>query len=109
MEKYFSSELKIPEDKIFITNIRKGSIVFDVVFKTLDFTDISNIKINIKEKLHNFINSHPEILSIHQKNIMGGCKLCLDMLDSRGNQSPNNWEKKRSKRGGIDYNPLDNN
>ena len=25
---------------------------------------------------------------------MGGCKLCLDMLDSRGNQSPNNWEKK---------------
>ena len=31
----FSSELKIPEDKIFITNIRKGSIVFDVVFKTL--------------------------------------------------------------------------
>ncbi len=49
MEKYFSSELKIPEDKIFITNIRKGSIVFDVVFKTLDFTDISNIKINIKK------------------------------------------------------------
>lgn len=45
----FSSELKIPEDKIFITNIRKGSIVFDVVFKTLDFTDISNIKINIKK------------------------------------------------------------
>ena len=105
----FSSELKIPEDKIFITNIRKGTIKFDVVFKTFDFTDLSNTEININEKLENFIDYHPEILSIHQKNIMGACKLSLDMLDSRGNQSPNNWAKKGSKRGGIDYNPPDNN
>ena len=108
----FSSELKIPEDKIFITNIRKGSIVFDVVFKALPFKDMIdsvNTNININEKIENFINSHPEILSIYQKNIMGACKLTLDMLDSRGNQSPNNWAKKGSKRAGIEYHPPDNN
>lgn len=108
----FSSELKIPEDKIFITNIRKGSIVFDVVFKTLPFKDMIdsvNTKININEKIENFIDSHPEILSIYQKNIMGACKLTLDMLDSRGNQSPNKWAKKGSKRAGIEYHPPDNN
>ena len=109
---FFSLELKIPEDKIFITNIREGSIIFDVIFKTYDFTDIDNSesgKVRFNERMENFINSHSEILSIHQRNIMGACKLSLDMLDSRGNQYPGNWAKEGSERGSYPYHPPDDN
>ena len=49
--------MKIPEDKIFITNIRKGSITFDVVFKIYDFINKTDRKVNFDEKIGNLIDS----------------------------------------------------
>lgn len=107
--KILSSELNIPEDKIYITNVREGSIVFDVIFKTKDFTDLGKTDISFNTKIEDLTNSHPEIISIYERNIMGGCKLTLDMLDSRGNQAPGFWAKPPCKRGNIIYNPPDDN
>ena len=58
--------------------------------------------------MEKFANSHPKILSIFVKNILGACKLTIDMLDSRGNQTQNGWAKPGEKRGGREYFPPDN-
>ena len=59
--------------------------------------------------MENLTELKKEIIEIKEKNIMGACRLTLDMLDKRGNRSPDKWAKKGSKRGNIEYNPPDNN
>ena len=107
-----SKESNISEDLIVITNLREGSIKFDVIFKTPDFTNSltqkNGNKIEINEIMKNISKNNPEILEIHQKKIIDGCKLSLNMLDSRGNQYPGNWAGKGETRGGYEYFPPDN-
>ena len=71
----------------------------DAIFKRLDLTDIDGNQLNIDERMKNFANSNPQIISIFKKNILGACKLTVDMLDSRGNRGPNNWAKPGERRG----------
>ena len=104
-----SNYLRVPKDDIFITNLRGGSIKIDTIFKKLDFLDIDGNQLNIDERMKNFANSHPKILSIFKKNILGACKLTFNMLDERGNRGPNNWAKPGEKRGRKEYFPPDNN
>ena len=101
--------VSVPKKDIFITNIREGSVKMDVIFKNLDFKDIKGKYLNLDERMENFANSHPQVLSIFVKNILGACKLTLDMLDSRGNQLSGGWAKPGEKRGGIEYFPPDSN
>ena len=54
-----------------------------------------------------FSNSHPKILRIYVKKILGACK--LNILDKRGNQFPTGWSKPPQKRGGLEYFPSDSN
>jgi hypothetical protein len=75
-------------------------IIFDFISKSNEFD------INKMEKLTEL---EEKIIEIREKNIMGACKLTLDMLDKRGNRAPDGWAKKGSKRGNIIYNPPDNN
>ena len=103
-----SNYLRVPKNDIYITNLRGGSIKMDAIFKRLDLTDIDGNQLNIDERLKNFANSNPQIISIFKKNILGACKLTVDMLDSRGNRGPNNWAKPGERRGGIEYFPPDN-
>ena len=93
-----SKELDIPINEIIITNIREGSITFDVIIK-------SNFNRNKMEKMA----ENNKIIEIREKNIMGACRLTPDMLDKRGNRAPNEWAKIGEKRGNIIYNPPDNN
>ena len=99
----------IPKNEIYITNLRKGSVKMDVIFKNIKFKDKNGLDINIFEEMKKFANSNPKIKSIYVKNILGACKLTLDMLDSRGNRKQNEWAPPGEKRGGREYFPPDNN
>ena len=98
--KILSKNLDIPENEIIITNIREGSLIFDFITKSKEID---------KNKMEKLAELEEKIKEIKEKNIMGACKLTLDMLDKRGNRAPDGWAKKGSKRGNIIYNPPDNN
>lgn len=104
-----SNYVLVPKNNVFIANIRKGSIKMDVIFTYLDSKDIKGKELNIEERMKNFSNFHPQILRIYEKNILGACKLTLDMLDKRGNRLPTEWAKPGEKRGGVTYFPPDHN
>ena len=104
-----SNYVRVPKDDIYITNIRNGSITMDAIFKKIDLKDLDGIELNIDEKMKNFANSNPKIISIFKKNILGACKLTLNMLDDAGNRDPKNWAKPGEKRGGLEYFPPDSN
>ena len=104
-----SNFVKVPKDDIFITNIRNGSITMDVIFKRTEIKDKLGFKINIDEGMKKFANTNEKVISVYSKNILGCCKLTLDMLDPRGNQSPDGWAAPGSKRGGLEYYPPDSN
>ena len=104
-----SNYVGVSKDKIYISNIRNGSITMDAIFKKDFNIDINGKNIDIDEKMKNFANSNPKIKSIFKKNILGACKLTLDMLDERGNRDPKDWAKPGEKRGGKEYFPPDEN
>lgn len=104
-----SNYVLVPKNNIYITNIREGSLTFDTIFKNLGSKDIKGQFLNIDERMQNFANLEPKILKIFVKNILGACKLTLNMLDKRGNQKPNGWAKPGEKRGGLEYFPPDKN
>ena len=103
LKKKLSMEYNIPEDKIIIICPEKGSYKVTVIFMSDEFNNNFN-----KE---NFINSCTQeefrelcnLKDIQKGVIMDGVKLNLSMLDSRGNQSPNNYGG--GKRGGEEYFP----
>ena len=103
-----SNYSNIPKNEIFITNLRKGSVTMDVIFKKTEFKNKNGSDINIAEIMKQFANTNPKILNIIKKNILGACKLSLDMLDSRGNQLANGWARPGERRGGREYFPPDN-
>ena len=92
-KRIISNYLTIPEKDIFLTNLRKGSLEMDCILKRIDIKEIKGKNINIDEKMKILANSHSEIIQIFKKNILGGCKLTLDMLDEKGNQHPGGWAK----------------
>jgi len=104
-----SNYVEVPKDDIFISNIRSGSIKMDVIFKRTEIEDKNGKTIDIDERMKKFSNTHPKIISVFVKNILGACKLSLDMLDPRGNRLPNEWAQQGSKRGGVNYNPPGDN
>ena len=104
-----SKYILVHKENIYIANIREGSITFDAIFKNIGSKDIKGQDLDLDERMKNFANSEPRILSIFLKNILGACKLTLNMLDNRGNQTADGWAKPGSKRGGVEYFPPDNN
>ena len=100
-----SNYLQVPKKDIYITNLRHGSIKFDAMLKRENLFDIYGNQLNIDEKMKNFANTNPKIISIFKKNILGACKLTLDMLDEKGNRNPNDWAKPGCIRGGKPYYP----
>ena len=88
LKKKLSLVYNIPENKIIITNPRKGSYEVQVIFETDNFND-KNFDINTfngkfsKEEDFNELKSLKEI---HTSLIMEGCKLTPNMLDPRGNR-----------------------
>ena len=105
LKKKLSLVYNIPENKIIITNPRKGSYEVQVIFETDNFND-KNFDINTfngkfsEEKDFNELKSLKEI---HTSLIMEGCKLTPNMLDPRGNRE-SGWGV-NEKRGGFDYFP----
>lgn len=104
-----SNYVRVPKEDIYITNLRNGSITMDTIFKKIEFKDLDGMKLDIDEKMKNFANSNPKIISIFKKNILGACKLTLNMLDEEGNRDPKDWAKPGERRGGLEYFPPDSN
>jgi len=104
LKKKLSLEYNIPENKIIITNPQKGSYSIQVIFETDSFNDkkvdINTFKGKCSEEEFKELKSLKEI---HTSLIMEGCKLNLNMLDSRGNRE-SGWGV-NEKRGGFDYYP----
>jgi hypothetical protein len=97
----FSKKTGFSEKNITLSNIREGSLCFDVFIQNEDENKIS-------EKVEEFSKSD-NIEYIREKNILEACKLSQDMLDERGNRDPSEWPKPPQKRGGMPYNPPTNN
>ena len=104
-----SKFVDIPKKYIFITNLREGTITFDTIFSHIDLNELHKNELEINERMKEFANSDPRILSIFEKNILGACKLTLDMLDSRGDQFHGKWAERPAYRGGMEYFPPDKN
>ena len=106
-----SEYTEIDKNDIYITNIRKNQKIMDTIFKKEKNKNGQNI--NISEKMRNLANcddKRVKIKSIYEKNILGICKLSLDMLDNRGNRNPpDSWPPNPEKRGKFTYFPPDNN
>ena len=104
LKKKLSLEYNISEQNIIITNPQKGSYQVSVIFMEEGFN--TNIDINeLKEKCKNDreFKEISYLKQIHKTLIMEGCKLSINMLDSRGNKK-RGWSTGQ-KRGGFDYYP----
>ena len=97
----FSKKTGFSEKNIFLSNIREGSLCFDILIKNEDEKKIS-------EKMEEFSKSD-NIECIYEKNIIDSCKLSPDMLDERGNRDPSEWPVTEQTRGGMPYIPPDKN
>ena len=102
-----SKYVQLPKDQIYITNIRNIPLKMDVIYKRTKLKDVNGAEIKLDDKMMEFANTHPEIISIFKKNILEACKLTLNMLDNRGNRKPDEWPKS-GVRGGMQYFPPDN-
>ena len=54
-----SNYSNIPKNEIFITNLRKGSVTMDVIFKKTEFKNKNGSDINIAEIMKQFANTNP--------------------------------------------------
>ena len=100
LKKKLSLEYNIPEQKIIITNPQKGSYQVSVIFMEEGFN--TNIDVNeLREKCKNDkeFKEISYLKQIHKTLIMEGCKLSINMLDSRGNKK-RGWSTGQ-KRGGF--------
>ena len=92
LKKKLSIEYKVPEDKIIITCPQKGSYSIQVIFLSEEF----NNAIDPEQFKKSCINQEDfkelcYIKEIQKKVIMEGVKLSKNMLDYRGNQTPNGY------------------
>ena len=103
LRKKLSLDYNIPEDKIIITCPQKGSYKVQVIFISEDF-DLN------PEQFKNSCTNDEEfkelcyLKEIQKKVIMEGVKLAPNMLDYRGNQTPDGYGRGQ-KRGTYDYIP----
>ena len=103
LRKKLSLDYNIPEDKIIITCPQKGSYKVYVIFISEDF-DLN------PEQFKNSCTNDEEfkelcyLKEIQKKVIMEGVKLAPNMLDYRGNQTPDGYGRGQ-KRGTYDYIP----
>jgi hypothetical protein len=102
-----SKYVQLSKDQIYITNLRNVPLKMDVIYKRTKLKDVNGAEIKLDDKMMEFANTHPEIISIFKKNILEACKLTLNMLDNRGNRKPDEWPK-NGVRGGMEYFPPDN-
>lgn len=102
-----SKYAKLPKEQIYATNVRNIPLKMDVIFKRKKLKDVNGADINLDERMMQFANTHPEVISIYKKNVLEACKLTLNMLDNRGNRRPDEWPKSGI-RGGQPYFPPDN-
>ena len=104
LKKKLSLEYNIPEQKIIITNPQKGSYQVSVIFMDEGFnTSIDANGLKDKFKNDKDFKEISYLKQIHKTLIMEGCKLSINMLDSRGNKK-SGWSNGQ-KRGGFDYYP----
>ena len=92
LKKKLSLEYKVPEDKIIITCPQKGSYLVQVIFLSEEFNNV----VDPEQFRKSCINQEDfkelsYLKDIQKKVIMEGVKLSKDMLDYRGNQTPNGY------------------
>ena len=94
-----SEKMNIPIEDIIITNLRKGSINFDIFIQNQD-NNFQKLTDNLKEvaKLNN-----ANVKNVKVKNLMQAATITPDMFDKKGNRS-SGWGV-GEKRGGHDYIP----
>ena len=103
LKEKLSKDYNIPKNKIIVTFPQKGSVLVQVIFQSDEFNNL-----NINEFLSKFKNdsNYPELnklKTIHTDIVLGGCKLSLSQLDSRGNRV-DGWGI-NEKRGNKPYDP----
>ena len=96
-----SKKLGVSPDDIIITNLRKGSLEADILLKTN--SNFNNLVSSLNE-IASYQNL--KIKEIKQSSILNGIVLSPDMFDSRGNQGPNNYERKGLRGGKIYKGPI---
>ena len=94
-----SEKLGVPISDIIITNLRKGSVNFDIFIQNHD-NNFQKLTDNIKEvaKLNN-----ANVTNVKVKNLMQAATITPDMFDKKGNRS-SGWGV-NEKRGGHPYIP----
>ena len=94
-----SEKLGVPISDIIITNLRKGSVNFDIFIQNHD-NNFQKLTDNIKEvaKLNN-----ANVTNVKVKNLMQAATITPDMFDKKGNRS-SGWGI-NEKRGGHPYIP----
>jgi hypothetical protein len=95
-----SKKLGVNPEDIIITNLRKGSLDADIFLKQNEtFERLASI-LDVLSK------ESPKIKQIKTASILNGIVLSPDMFDKRGNQNPNNYEKKGLRGGKIYKGPI---
>ena len=94
-----SEKLNVPISDIIITNLRKGSVNFDIFIQNHD-DNFQKLIDNLKEvaKLNN-----AKLTNVKVKNLMQAATITPDMFDKKGNRS-SGWGV-NEKRGGHPYIP----
>lgn len=102
--KKISSKCGVPENEILVTYPQKGSYIVHVIFLSEQFDNLN------PEQLKNLIKGDKDfkeisyLKKIQKKVIMDGVKLTRNMLDYRGNKTPDGYPIGQ-KRGAYDYIP----
>ena len=82
-----AKQLNVSPDDVIITNIRKGSVKFDILLRANENFE------NLTSYLNKISLTNSYVKSIKASNIFDGFILSPNMFDSRGNQGPNNYER----------------
>ena len=88
LKKKLAKEYGISEDEIIVSFPQKGSYKIIVIFKSNDFYNLD------KEDLLKKFSNDPELgklKELHSDLIMNGCKITIDMFDSKGNNTDGGW------------------
>ena len=62
-----SKYAQLPKEQIYITNIRDVPLKMDVIYKRTKLKDVNGAEIKLDDKMMEFANTDPEIISIFKK------------------------------------------
>jgi hypothetical protein len=102
--KKISSKCGVPENEILVTYPQKGSYIVHVIFLSEQFDNLDPEQLKNLVKLDKDFKEISYLKKIQKKVIMDGVKLTRDMLDYRGNKTPDGYPTGQ-KRGTYDYIP----